>query len=410
MGRFTVTNPIIQNDDVLRDEWKPNELLEREHEDEMFTQALLPVSRGAQASNIFVYGRTGTGKTLSTKLVFEELKEEAKDWDLDIRTIRVSCRDRTAYKVAINVINRITDGQRISKTGHQTSVVLDRFFEEINKLEADHIFLILDEIDNFETDASLLYQIPRARDEGLLDDDKMMSMVGISNDFLFRDKLDPQIQSTLGEVEIEFDPYDATQLQTILNDRVEKALVSDDVIDDSVVPWISAKTAQKSGSARYAIEVLRIAANRAERHDDPKITEEHARVGVQEVEKEELVEQTKNMITQTQLVLAAVSHLDRDGQTPVARQQIYQKYKQLAKIEGFEALSGRSVHRTLKDLMMYSFLHGSEVNQGMSGGRRYEYSLDVDADLVEKGLTDQLSLFGDDKGSDTESTQAKLTD
>ena len=59
-------------------------------------------------------------------------------------------------------------------------------------------------------------------------------LVGISNNLTFLDELDPRVRSSLSEEEIVFHPYNALQIQDILNQRAEIAF-KEDVLQDGVI-------------------------------------------------------------------------------------------------------------------------------------------------------------------------------
>ncbi len=82
-----------------------------------------------------------------------------------------------------------------------------------------NVLIILDEIDNIPADArnDFLYELPRAEaNENTPITDAKVGLIGISNDLKFVDVLEPKVKSTLGEREIKFGPYDATELRDIL--------------------------------------------------------------------------------------------------------------------------------------------------------------------------------------------------
>jgi len=66
MGRFNRESFIIQDKDVLRDDYQPETLEERDEELDEYAAALRPVIQGWQPNNVFLYGVTGVGKTAAT--------------------------------------------------------------------------------------------------------------------------------------------------------------------------------------------------------------------------------------------------------------------------------------------------------------------------------------------------------
>lgn len=107
---------------------------------------------------------------------------------------------------------------------------------------------VLDEVDSVGGRDELLYELSRARANGKLEDTKVI-VIGISNDFRFREQLDPRVQDTLCEREVQFPPYDAPELENILTSRADVA-ITEDAIGQGVLKFCAALAARDSGSAR----------------------------------------------------------------------------------------------------------------------------------------------------------------
>ena len=74
--------------------------------------------------------------------------------------------------------------------------------------------------------------------------------------------------------EPQFPPYDATELTNILETRAEVA-IADDAMEDGVLRLCSALAARDSGSARQALDLLRLAGEVAKTEDADNLREEH---------------------------------------------------------------------------------------------------------------------------------------
>ena len=71
-------NTIFRNKSFLQSNYKPDQILHREEQIKQIASILAPVLRGEKPSNLFLYGKTGTGKTLSIDYVSEELQKRQK--------------------------------------------------------------------------------------------------------------------------------------------------------------------------------------------------------------------------------------------------------------------------------------------------------------------------------------------
>lgn len=177
----------------------------------------------------------------------------------------------TSYQVAVNVLNEIRASSQpltsvsssrdpMSETGYQQKRIFNELYTDLEAIGGT-ILIVLDEIDTIGSDDDILYELPRARSNYRLD--VKLGVIGISNNFKFRDNLTPKVKDTLCEEEILFPPYDAPDLQNILRKRADSALY-EGVLEDDVIPLCAAFAAQDSGSARQALRLFRKAAEIAE--------------------------------------------------------------------------------------------------------------------------------------------------
>ncbi|MEE8178775.1 MAG: cell division control protein Cdc6, partial [Nitrosopumilaceae archaeon] len=65
---------LIKNRDVLHFTYIPNTILHRDTEQEQVTQSLIPILKQSRPSNLLVYGKPGTGKTLVVRKVLSKIQ------------------------------------------------------------------------------------------------------------------------------------------------------------------------------------------------------------------------------------------------------------------------------------------------------------------------------------------------
>ena len=202
-------------------------------------------------------------------------------------------------------------------------------------------------------------------------------------------------EDTLCEREIHFPPYDAGDLEAILDRRTEFAF-KQGVLDDEVVPLCAAFAAQDRGSARQALDLLFEAGDLARRNDRKRVTEAHVRQGRQLLEKRQIEQSLLDLTIHGHLTLFAVTVLTINDATPARKEDIYRRYNDLVLELDREPLSDRSVHSHLNELVMLGVLNRHEYNQGRAGGIYYEYELAVALDTVLSALEDVHALDGVD--------------
>jgi cell division control protein 6 len=94
--------------------------------------------------------------------------------------------------------------------------------------------------------------------------------------------LSERIDSSLQENEFVFDPYDADQLQAILDNRTDA--FESDVLEPDVIPKVAALSAKEHGGARKAIDTLYEAGRLAEKQGTETVTVSHVDDAVQRAE------------------------------------------------------------------------------------------------------------------------------
>ncbi|AKU06762.1 MULTISPECIES: orc1/cdc6 family replication initiation protein [Haloferax] len=391
MRRFERKQNVFTNKDALGESYKPERIEERDDEISEYMDALQPVVDGWEPNNVFLYGNTGVGKTAVTEFLLEMLLEDVSQYDdVDLSVISINCKTlNSSYQVAVELVNELRPpGAEISSTGYPQQTVFKKLFQELDDVGGT-VLIVLDEVDSIGDRDELLYELPRARSNGKLEDAKV-GLIGISNDFKFHDQLDPRVQDTLCERELHFPPYQAPELQNILESRAEVA-IAEDACEEGVLNLCAALAARDSGSARQALDLLRLAGEHAENKDDERITLDHVDIARQKLEQERVVEGMRELTENGHFALLAVVSKAAHDETPCRMRDLYQEYLRLCNSAGIDPLAQRSVHNHLSDLRMLGILSAEENRTG-SRGNYYSYALDVPFASAMEALSDVLAL------------------
>ncbi|MDB9253945.1 MULTISPECIES: orc1/cdc6 family replication initiation protein [Halorubrum] len=391
MRRFERKQNIFRNKDALGESYRPDQIEERDEEIEEYMDALQPVVDGWEPNNIFLYGNTGVGKTAVTDYLLDRLKNDVADYDdVDLAVISVNCKTlNSSYQVAVELVNKLRPaGGEISSTGYPQQTVFKKLYKELEAIGGT-ILIVLDEVDSIGDRDELLYELPRARANNNLDSTKV-GVIGISNDFKFRDQLDPRVQDTLCERELQFPPYDAPELENILESRAEVAIAAD-AVEQGVLKFCAALAARDSGSARQALDLLRLAGEIAENREVDLIERDHVEAARSRLEQERVEEGMRELTTHGRLALLAVVSKAAKEETPSRTREIYEEYTALCDSSGTDSLAQRSVHNHLSDLRMLGILSAYENRSG-SRGNYYSYELDVPFTSAIEAMSDVLRL------------------
>lgn len=396
---FTRDDPIFVNESVLRDNHRPNKLVERDKELSEYQSALQPVIKAAPPKNIFLYGQTGVGKTLATRLVLNQLQQDQENYeDLDVKVVNLNCKSaKSSYQVSVDLVNMFRNTEdKIPSTGYPSTRVYQMLWEHLNNLDATHVLIVLDEIDAIGNDDDILYELPRANDNNSVED-TLVGVIGISNDFTFRDDLSARVKDSLCDEEIHFPPYDANQLQNILQMRAEKAF-RDNILDGDVIPLCAAFAAQESGSARQALRLLYKSGDLVRQRDEGEVREKDVREARDIIERSKVQDELESLPTQSQLTLYSVWTLELADETPAKRKRIYERYQTVAEAVDVDVVTDRTIHDQISQLRLKGFLEYEEHNEGLKGGSYYQYSLSIRPEVVEialKGASRLTELFDD---------------
>jgi len=365
------TRGIFKKDrEVLRPSYIPDELPHRGDQINHLASILATALNGQRPSNVMIFGKTGTGKTATIKYIGNEIKRTENEYGrVDFLYMNCEIVD-TQYGVLQNIGNRFIDdfNERIPFTGWSTERVYNILRERIDI--SDRVIVIaLDEIDKlvYKSGDDLLYHLTRINED--LEKAKL-SVIGISNDLKFTEFLDPRVRSALGEEKMVFPPYNAEQLKDILQQRAERA-IEDGILQDGVLPLCAALAAQEHGDARRALDLLRVAAEIAERNHESLVTEAHVTKAKNKIELDCVSEAMRTLPTQSKLVLMGILMNEELGNQRLTTGEVYETYKELCRQTGMAVLTQRRITDLISELDMLGLIHARVKSFGR-GGRTKE--------------------------------------
>lgn len=393
MGMFERDTDVYRNRDALREDYQPEKLVGRDEELERYKTALQPVINGEQPNNIFIYGKTGVGKTAGTQFLLDHLIEDATQYDdIELTVKMMNCDGlSSSYQIATRLVNMFrADSNQISTTGYPRATVYDMLWDELDACGGT-VLIVLDEVDHIEDD-SILYQLPRARANSNLSEAKI-GIIGISNDFSFRDNLSPKVKSSLCEEELQFPAYDAQELIEILSQRADVAF-HDGVMGEGVIELCAAYGAKDAGDARQSLDLLMKTGDIARDQETDTITDDLVREAREELERGRIREGISGLTQHGHLVLYALLTLEQQGKTPVRSRDIRPRYTSFAEQVGIDPLVPRRMRDHLGELSMLGIVSAVERNEGRRGGTYREYSLDMDLRMILNALEETVEKVG----------------
>jgi len=356
--------------DVLRASYIPDVLPHREEQINQLAAILVTALEGQRPSNVLLFGKTGTGKTACMKYIGKEI-ERANSSLNKVHFIYMNCEViDTQYGILQNIGNRFIENfeERIPFTGWSTERVYTILREKIDE-EKRVIVIALDEVDQLVSKSGddVLYHLCRINDD--LKNAKV-SVIGISNDLRFMEFLDPRVKSSLSEEKMVFPPYNAEQLKDILEQRSRIAF-ADNVLEGSVIPLCAALAAQEHGDARRALDLLRVAAEIAERNHLQVVNESDVVKAKNKIELDCVTEAIRTLPVQSKLVLMGVLLNNERGDGKLTTGDLYETYKELCQCTSMAILTQRRITDLISELDMLGIIHARVKSFGR-GGRTKE--------------------------------------
>ncbi len=367
------TTSIFKNKNVLQSNYSPDLIHHRDEQIQAVASILAPTLRGERVSNLFIFGKTGSGKTLSVAHVGKRIAERVKEAGQDhLRYVYVNCKMKkvadTEYRILAELIHEL--GGSVPATGLPTDQVYARFVDMIDD-KKQMILIVLDEIDQAVKKISdnFIYTLTRLNSELR---QAQISIIGISNSLTFMDHLDPRVRSSLGEEELVFPPYDALQLKDILRERAERAF-KEGVLQEGVIAKCAAFAAREHGDARRALDLLRVAGELAERTGSLVVGLDHIDEANHKIEKDKMLDIIESEPKQFQLVLAAIMALEeqhRGEDESMVTGDVYNVYQDICTRTKNEPLTQRRISDILAEFDMLGIINARVISKGRQGRTR----------------------------------------
>ncbi len=360
---------IFLNKKALQTTFVPETVSHRDLEIEQIANILAPCLKLEKASNLFIYGKTGTGKTLTVKHITNNLLKISEQKNIPFKSIYLNCKLKkvadTEYRLIAQLIREF--GKEVASTGLPTDEVYKSFFNVIDK-QKQLILLVLDEIDQLvkKTGDEILYNLIRINEEL---ENAQIVIVGISNDLIFIDSLDPRVRSSLSEEEIVFPPYNALQIQAILKQRSKEAF-KENCLEEGVIEKCAAYAAREHGDARRALELLRVAAEIAERNNLNKVKIQHIDEAEEKIEKDNIIYAITHQPKQSQATLYAILSLYTKRKESIFTGDIYEIYKKIPPQIGLRPLTQRRISDIIAELDMLGIINAKVISKGRHGRTR----------------------------------------
>jgi cell division control protein 6 len=393
---------IIVNSYYLTPEYIPDELICRDDQIGELAMICKPIFEGDKPKHCLVLGPTGTGKTVVFKHVFKSLAARIdndkirldallkKKADLEANGKSLDAQDQIALKMFNRIvpgINIIWDHVSCKETStpsgilHQLITKLDPYTKisrrgtpldtlynvlyDLMRTKNVGLIVALDEID-FLKDDSLIYNLSRAAVEEKLIGRQFITVIGLSNNIRYDEKLDERVKSSTTFEKIYFPPYTVTDIYHIINARAEIALEPESY-DYETIEACAKKAYDSGGDVRIALKVIKAAAELAEQKLNDKINVDDIYAAQEMVLRDELVRALLQLTTRQQLVLLAVLKLKQYNIIPTSG-QVTDVYVHLCKYISLDTHDLTVVPKSINILELLGIVNTQSSHMGRKGG------------------------------------------
>lgn len=376
---------------ILSSSYIPDFFPHREQQIDYMVRTLSPIIKHGRASNLVLYGKSGTGKTSITKYVTKMLQEATKN---GVIVVYINCQIYDSpYSILVSMVNSISEGrgERIPSMGWPLDRIFSEFISRMREINK-YVLVVLDEVDKLiqKNGGDSLYVILKAADEDM---GSKVSIIGITNYTSFVDNLDARVRSRLNQESIIFQPYNATQLRDILTERL-KGIVTSDAIEEAAINLCAAIGAREHGDARKAIDLLRISIEIAMREGKRKITENEVYLARNKFETDVVKESVRSLPLHSKIMLLSVILTQKVAERPVYTGEVFENYKRISEEISVQSLGVRRISELLSDLDDVGLIVSITKSLGRGGRTRFirvpDHSEAIEGYLLED---ESLSTF-----------------
>ncbi len=237
---------------------------------------------GKMTQRVLIMGNIGTGKTVLSQHFGLNLVKEAKQRNINLNYVHINCRECKGSLFMILQRTIMKFYPNYPKRGYSAEELLQAIMQILDEKDA-YLILTLDELESLVQNegSDPLYNLSRIQ-EDRINTPKRLSLICILRQPEHLENLDPSTRSTLQRNIIHLDNYSESQLEDILNDRLNLAFM-DGTVPTQTLLLIAELGNSEGGNARYSIELLWRAGKYADALEMHEVTPECVRNAVASV-------------------------------------------------------------------------------------------------------------------------------
>lgn len=376
---FVPNNPIFKEEKMLSKSYVPKNIIGRNTQLEQIAANLAPITRHGDPINMYIWGGSGVGKTITIQHVLSileyGLRENSNNTYVDF--IRIdSTSINSDILVCFEILSHLT--ATIPQTGFTFAQYLQSIWSEIDRIAGKYdyyaLIIFFDEIDKFKDPNNILYQLSRAMEnKRIKSSNSTIGIITASNKKDFLNSLDDKVQSSAGFVYLQFPDYTEQELYEILIDRIEA--FQNGAITNDEIRYCTKRVAEGfHGDARRAINTIHVAGKIALDHHCKRITSKHIDSAEQEITNTATMEMMTKFSKHDQYLITAIYLCNRIFKAERLNLSpntgtVLNVYQKICKILNESSTSEGHISRRISDLDDKQLIHASKVKG--SGNTRF---------------------------------------
>nr|WP_243645324.1 AAA family ATPase [Natrarchaeobius chitinivorans] len=348
----------------------------RTRERNRIESALEPNVAGEVLGSVLIFGRAGSGKTVTTRQAIDGVRRRSSG-QVGMTWVDVSDGE-TSYQLAIRLLQMLEmDNTLIPVNRHDRETIKTRLRKKISEIKTPQI-LVIDGLDAI-TDPMVIHDWICRSPRHKAAPGPPLSLVEIVDHERGLEVFIGSVDDRSYDQRIEFEPFSRTGLMEILDTWIDRKGWAQS-IEYGVVDMCAALIAQDQSNARRALALLNLTRTVAMEEGTESVTTTHVTRAYDRLQCIEVDILVADLSVQRRLVLLSLITVDERRMTA-----IYDRYRSLAREYGRPVLTERAVHDHLTELERDGVLTTSENRTG-SPGNYHTYELLPDEPRLKRRL------------------------
>ena len=359
---------IIKDAFVLSHDYLPPELIGRNEEIFQLVDMFSPLDSKGFPANVLIYGYAGSGKTVTTRFFLTKLSERLENepiLDHLFKWVYISCKERpTPNSILYEILIQINPYINIPRSGHSLDFYYAALWEQIKEQNIS-LVIVFDEIDHIKN-TDILYNISRAGESNKLPIRHFISIIAITNDLQYGKELDGRIKSSLNLKDVQFNPYNAENIEIILDERSKLAFF-ESAVPSATINACAVHAARAFGDVRVALDLLKAAANYCENIGGTQVLPEHISRAIYIMEEDRILRFIPTLPLHDRLLLLAIAKITRDNNLVTDSGKAYEAYCKICREQGITPLHQSTISNKLGWFVTVNLIKNLPYKRGRNG-------------------------------------------